>query len=120
MATAMALAGVVAAMTASVALAQSSSVKGYGGNGGTTQSTLAAGNSGNAETGGQPAGGQPVSSQPASGQPTAAAETAGSGALPFTGLDVGLAIGGGLLLLGAGAAITAMTPRRKSAPNEDS
>ena len=88
---------VIAAMTASVALAQNSSVKGYGGKGGATQSALTSGGPGSTN---------------AAGGPTA--ESTGSGALPFTGLDIGLALGGGLLLLGAGAAITALTPRRLS------
>ena len=93
---AMVTAIVVAAMTASVALAQSSSVKGYGGKGGATQSALTSGGPGSTGTSGAPS-----------------TESAGSGSLPFTGLDVGLAVGGGLLLLGAGAAITALTPRRR-------
>lgn len=99
----MAIAIVIAAMTASVALAQSSSVKGYGGKGGATQSALSSGGPGSTGSGGGPT-----------------AESTGSGALPFTGLDVGLAIGGGLLLLGAGAAVTALTPRRRlGTPGED-
>jgi hypothetical protein len=56
--------------SAGIALAQSSSESGYGGQAGAVQ-----------------------------------AEVDGGGALPFTGLDVGLLIGGGLLLVGVGASL---------------
>lgn len=42
------------------------------------------------------------------------ADTADPGSLPFTGLDLGLAAGGALLLIGAGAALAAGTGRRPS------
>lgn len=42
------------------------------------------------------------------------ADTADPGSLPFTGLDLGLAAGGALLLIGAGAALAAGTGRRTS------
>lgn len=42
------------------------------------------------------------------------ADTADPGSLPFTGLDLGLAAGGAVLLIGAGAALAAGTGRRAS------
>lgn len=85
---------------APAALAQSSSVNSYGGSGGEVQSELAGGN---------------VADEAASGSRQApAAEPVrfdSSGSLPFTGLDIGLAIGGGLLLIGVGAAMARMVPR---------
>jgi hypothetical protein len=38
-------------------------------------------------------------------------EAAEAGGLPLTGLDLGLAIGGGLVLIGVGAALARLTPR---------
>lgn len=48
----------------------------------------------------------------AAGGPSASADAADDGSLPFTGLDLGLAAGGGILLLGAGVAMAAATSRR--------
>lgn len=65
-------------------LAQSSSVGGYGGNGGEVQSALNGGaDGGSADSG-------------------ASAE---AGSLPFTGLDLGWMLGGGIVLVGAGIAM---------------
>ena len=41
--------------------------------------------------------------------------TAGGGTLPFTGLDIGFLIGGGLLLVAVGAAIARYAPRSDTA-----
>jgi hypothetical protein len=41
--------------------------------------------------------------------------SASTGSLPFTGLDVALVAGGGLLLLGAGFAMRRITPGTRSA-----
>ncbi len=89
----------LASVYAPGAFAQNSSLGGYLGNGGATQANLSSG------------GGGSNGSEPAA--QTASANTS-SGSLPFTGLDIGLAIGGGLLLLGAGAAITVLGPRREA------
>jgi len=66
------------------ALAQDSSVGGYGGSGGEVASAL---NSGDG-------GGDP-------GDPGASGSAEAS-SLPFTGLDLGWMVGGGILLVGAG------------------
>lgn len=72
------------------ALAAGSSVKGYGGAGGHVQSALAS-----------------------EAQGTAAATS--SGALPFTGLDIVLALAGGLVLLALGIAVAYLVPRSERA-----
>jgi hypothetical protein len=77
-----ALAGAMTLGTGS-ALAQDSSVETYSGGGGDAVIPV--------EQGVDPA-------DPATADPT--------GALPFSGLDIGLALGGGLLLLGTGMAIS--------------
>jgi hypothetical protein len=41
--------------------------------------------------------------------------TAGGGTLPFTGLDIGFLIGGGILLVAVGAAIARYVPRNDTA-----
>jgi hypothetical protein len=41
------------------------------------------------------------------------ADSVGSGSLPFTGMDLGLAAGGALLLIGAGAALATVNGRRR-------
>ncbi len=66
-------------------MAQSSSVDGYGGNGGEVQNVLTGGSAGSA-----------------SADDSASAST---GSLPFTGLDIGWMIGGGIVLIGAGIAM---------------
>jgi hypothetical protein len=74
------------------AFAQNSSVDTYGGSGGNIQSGIS--------DPGDP--GDP-------GDPSAT----DAGSLPFTGLDLGLAAGGGLLLLGLGAGMAMLSsPRR--------
>jgi hypothetical protein len=79
--------GTIALALAPAASAQSSSVGGYGGQG----DQLA---------------GIAVGTDPGAGG------SASGGSLPFTGLDVSLLIGGGLLLLGIGIVMTRMVPRR--------
>ncbi len=76
---------------ASAGMAQETSVEGYGGVGGTTQSGLADGD--------------------VAGPSTSADE----GALPFTGLDLGLALGGALVLLGTGVALSRAVARGSTA-----
>jgi hypothetical protein len=76
---------------APAALAQSSSVDTYGGSGGKVQSQI----------------NDPVDP----GDPSATADT--SSALPFTGLDLGLAAGGAFLLLGAGASMAMLSSRTR-------
>jgi hypothetical protein len=86
---------VVAAMAvAPAAFAQSSSVEVYGGKGGESVGALN------------------------NNDPTDPGSTAGSGggsvdrggALPFTGLDVGLLVGGGMLLIAVGAGLARLRP----------
>lgn len=74
------------ALLPAVSLAQSSSVGGYGGSGGEVQSAL---NSG---------GDSGSSGDSGSG-------SAKAGSLPFTGLDLGWMVGGGIVLVGAGIAM---------------
>ncbi len=72
------------------AMAQSSSLEGY--------SEPRADIEGSSTSGGDPgdrSGGDPSGADPA-------AETAGSGSLPFTGLDLGLMAAGGVVLAGMG------------------
>jgi hypothetical protein len=75
------------------AFAANSSVATYAGAGGGTQAQINAGGPTSPGTGSSPGAGV---SSPGMGP--------GAGALPFTGLDLVLAAGGGLLLIGAGAA----------------
>jgi hypothetical protein len=76
-----AIAGVLALPTA--ALAQSS-MNGY------------------SNVAGVPAGGSGPAAGGGNNAPVAVQQTGGSGSLPFTGLEIGLVAGGGVLLLGAG------------------
>ena len=78
---------------APAALAQSSSVSAYKPNGN---------NQGQNVAGNQQGGG---TTEPA------VQTSAGGGTLPFTGLDIGFLIGGGLLLVAVGAAMARITPR---------
>jgi hypothetical protein len=91
----------IAALVAAIALlafapgafAQNSSAKTYGGGGGNVQT------------------------QVASGGPTdPSAKAPDSGSLPFTGFDIGLAFGGGLLLLGLGASVATLNRRTGAEP----
>ena len=82
---------------APTAMAQSSSVDTYGGAGGEVQSAVGEG----APT---------TQLVQADASPTVPAE---SSALPFTGLDIGLALGGALLLIGVGAGLALAVPRRE-------
>jgi hypothetical protein len=81
-------AGVLALAFASAAFAENSSVGTYSGGGGGVQTQVASG-----------------------GDPSGPSATSDSGSLPFTGFDVGLALGGGLILLAGGALIARFTPR---------
>jgi hypothetical protein len=76
---------------ATSAFGQTSSVETYGGGGGEFQSG--------------------VNNAADPGDHSATADT--SSALPFTGLDLGLAAGGGLLLLGIGASMATLSSRRE-------
>ncbi|MFN8164561.1 MAG: hypothetical protein U0R26_12205, partial [Solirubrobacterales bacterium] len=82
--------GTLALALAPAAMAQSSSVDGYGGQGDQLAGIAAGTDPGTA----------------------AGAASDSSSTLPFTGLDVSLLIGGGLLLLGIGIVMTRMVPRR--------
>ena len=73
------------------------STEGYAGQGGNTLAEVSQG------TG--PGGG------PGGGSPPAGPSAEGSGTLAFTGLDLGLIAGGGLLLLALGAGMARMLPR---------
>lgn len=76
---------------ASAGVAQETSVEGYAGVGGETVSGVAAGDG------------------------AGASGSADDGALPFTGLDLGLALGGGLILLGTGVALSRLVARGSTA-----
>jgi hypothetical protein len=81
---------VAALVFSTAAVAQDSSVQTYGGGGNFTDQVADPGDP--ADPGaGAAAGGS--------------AEAADPGSLPFTGLDVGLAVGGALLLIGLGALV---------------
>jgi hypothetical protein len=92
---------------APAALAQSSGA-GYGGQAG--------GVAGEVAPGGAPGGGPPggAAGQAGAGGDAAAAEARGpeeGGLLAFTGLDVALIVGGGLLLLAGGVALSRVVAR---------
>ncbi|MEO7197091.1 MAG: hypothetical protein ABIZ50_01315 [Solirubrobacterales bacterium] len=77
-----------ALMIPAAASAQSPPVGGYGGSGGNVQNVLTGGSTG-------------------SDSATSSSDTSAStGTLPFTGLDIGWMIGGGILLVGAGIAMS--------------
>jgi hypothetical protein len=80
----------VALAFASVSFAQNSSVDTYGGSGGNIQSGI---------------------SDPRDPGDPGASASADPGSLPFTGFDVGIALGAGLILLATGALIARVTPR---------
>jgi hypothetical protein len=61
------------------------------------------------------AGGQVQAQVQGDGDDDGTGSTGGDGSLPFTGLDLGLVAGGGLLLLGAGIAMRRLTPGTRSA-----
>ena len=82
---------VAALAVAPAASGQGSSVGTYGGEGGQAQGGLAQGQ------GGVLGGGS--------------GDVGGSGPLPFTGLDLGLLIGGALLLIGLGAGMARLVPK---------
>jgi hypothetical protein len=85
------LVAVVAALAvAPAAFAQETSLRGYVGQGGNTLAQVSQG-----------------------GQPPAA-EASADGTLAFTGLDIGLMAGGGLLLLGVGATMARMLRTQRS------
>jgi hypothetical protein len=84
---------VLALAFASASFAQNSSVETYGGDGGKVQTQIASGG------------------DPSDPSDPCASATGYPGSLPFTGLDLGLALGGGVILLAAGALIARLTPR---------
>jgi hypothetical protein len=81
---------IIAMAFAPAAMAADSSVETYAGGGGGVQAQIHTGESNDPGTATDP-----------------------GGALPFTGLDLGLVAGGGLLLLGAGAMTTAIATRTR-------
>ena len=81
---------------ASSASAQSSSVGTYGGDGANAANNIALNASGSAD-------------------PSSASDSVASGGLPFTGLDVMLALGGGVVLLLAGLALARVLQPQASA-----
>lgn len=81
---------------ASGAAAQSSSVETYGGEGANAALNIALNASGSAD-------------------PGSASNSAASGGLPFTGLDVMLALGGGIVLLSLGLALSRILQPQVSA-----
>ena len=83
-------------LLASSAAAQSSSVGTYGGEGANAAANIALNASGSAD-------------------PSSASGSAASGGLPFTGMDVMLALGGGILLLLAGLALARILQPQVSA-----
>ena len=82
---------VAALLAAPAASAQDSSVGTYGGGGNLSDQVAGA----------------------AAGDPGDPSDPPDPGALPFTGLDLGLALGGGLLLIAVGATIATMAPRSR-------
>ena len=97
------LAVVVAALVLASSAMAAPSVDTYGGQGGQTQGQLESNN---------PAGpGSGSRAATASGN-TASTDT--DGALPFTGLDLALMLGGGVVLLAVGASMAKLTPRSHS------
>jgi hypothetical protein len=93
-----ALSAVIASLALTVpAYAEDSSVDGYGGPGGNVQDVLGQDQEGQGGSGQAPAGG--------GGETTPVDEVTasqGGNALPFTGLDIGVLLAGGLALLGLG------------------
>jgi hypothetical protein len=106
----------LAAITAVLALAPAafaqSTGTGYGGQGGGVAGQVAPGAPPSA--GGGVAGGGAAGAEAAPGGAAAAAEAGEAeegGLLAFTGLDVALIVGGGLLLLAAGVALSRVVAR---------
>jgi hypothetical protein len=81
------------------AFAQNSSVDTYGGDGGKVQTQIASGG------------------DPSDPSDPGASATGDPGSLPFTGFDIGLAFGGGLLLLGVGASVASLNRRTGTEPS---
>ena len=108
-----ALAATGALFLAAPALADESSLQGYGGIGGNVQTEITQG-APSAGAPSTPSGNQGAPpSTPARGGagPTTAAVTGGGG-LPFTGSDLGLVTGVGLLLLASGVGLRRLSERR--------
>jgi hypothetical protein len=103
----------VVLMAAAPALGQDSSVRGYGGTGGNVQGDLGPAAVGPESGGGGPGAVGPGTVGPTegSGGPTGEVD---SGSLPFTGLDLALLVGGGAVLLSAGAGIALANRRRET------
>jgi hypothetical protein len=95
------LAAVVAVLAlAPAAFAQTADP--YAGTGGGTQGQVAAGGQGGGTAGGNAAGNPSVAAEPTESD---------SGLLAFTGLDVALIAGGGLLLLASGVGLSRLVAR---------
>ena len=92
------MAVVVAALAAaSPAYGQGAVVDAYGGDSGGVLGTVQGGDGGN--------GGQGVAGTGGGGVPEQPVAAAQGGSLPFTGLDLGLLVAGGIVLLGMGVGL---------------
>ena len=107
-----ALAATAALLLAAPALADESSLEGYGGIGGNVQTEITQG-APSPSPSKTPSGAQRIQAAPSA--PAAApttAQTTGGGGLPFTGSDLGLLTGVGLLLVASGAGLRRLSERR--------
>ena len=112
----LALAAAISMVAAGTALAQGSSARGYGGTGGNVQGELGPGAVAPLTGGGSvdPSGAGGDVGPAGSGGPTAEAD---SGSLPFTGLDLALLVGGGVLLVATGATLARVSRHRGADTN---
>lgn len=109
----MALAASGALLLAAPALADESSLQGYGGIGGNVQTEITQGapsSSSNRTPSGNQA--QPTPAPSLGGAGPTTAQSTGGGGLPFTGSDLGLVSGVGLLLVASGAGLRRLSERR--------
>lgn len=97
----LALGALLALVGAPSALAQNATQEGYSEPGGVVQSQVDDGSSGGGGDGGNGTPTQTAAQTPA--------QASSSGDLPFTGMDLGLVAGAGLLLLAAGFGIRRVT-----------
>jgi hypothetical protein len=107
-----ALAATAALLLAAPALADESSLQGYGGIGGNVQTEITQGAPSASKPSAPPTqGAQPATPARGGAGPTTA-QTTGGGGLPFTGSDLGLLTGVGLLLIASGAGLRRLSERR--------